>query len=235
VLELTDVVKHYHVGDGPPVRAVDGVSMSIAPGEFVALFGPSGSGKSTLLMLAAGLLVPDSGSVRYQSRELAEMTESERSDYLRDSVGLVGQAAHLLPGALAIENASLKLWQTHPRGAEAKVTPLLVRLGLGHRLRHRTDQLSLGERHRVVLAQALSTDPSLVLADEPTGNLNSYRTNEILLLLREICLERGTSVLLVTHDPHAVAFADRAHELRDGKLESYVAPNAALPVPPGSG
>jgi putative ABC transport system ATP-binding protein len=227
VLSLTDVAKHYHVGDGPPIRAVDGVSTTIAPGEFVALYGPSGSGKSTLLLLAAGLIAPDRGTIEFDGANVGAFTERERAAYLQRTVGLIGQTNHLLPGALAIENACLKLWQTDPRGAAKKVEPLLQRLGLGPRMRQRTDRLSMGERHRVLLAQALSTDPRLVLADEPTGNLDSRRTAEILGLLKELCSEQNAAVLLVTHDPQAIAFADRAHELIDGKLNDYAVPAPA--------
>jgi putative ABC transport system ATP-binding protein len=115
----------------------------------------------------------------------------------------------------------LKLWMLGVRGAERRVTPLLVRLGLGERLRHRPEQLSMGERQRVMIARALSTDPKLVLADEPTGNLDTRRGREVLGLLRELSHERGVAILLVTHDPQAAAFADRAHALRDGRLVEY--------------
>jgi putative ABC transport system ATP-binding protein len=221
-LELRELVKHYQVGEGEPVRAVDGVSLSVAPGEFMALYGPSGSGKSTLLNLIAALLEPDRGAVLVNGVDVAALSYKEACEYRLREVGIIGQPSDLLPGARAIQNASLKLWVTHARDARQRVEPLLKRLGLGERMNHRTEQLSMGERQRVIIAQALATDPGLVLADEPTGYLDTRRGREVLGLLSELCRERGTTVVLATHDPQAAAFADRVHELRDGRLTDYV-------------
>jgi putative ABC transport system ATP-binding protein len=222
VLELRELSKHYRVGDGDPVCAVDGVSLQVARGELVALYGPSGSGKTTLLMLIAALLAPDSGAVIVGGREIFALTEAERARYRLSELGYVDQVFDLLPGATVAQNAALKLWLTDDaRRAERIVEPLLVRLGLGERLRHRPDELSMGERQRVMIARALSTEPKLVLADEPTGNLDSQRGREVLELLSEICRERGIAVLLVTHDPRATTLADRVHTLCDGKLSEY--------------
>lgn len=222
MLELRDLVKHYHVGDSEPVRAVDGVSLSVAPGELVALYGPSGSGKTTLLMLIAALIEPDSGAVLVGGRDLTGMSDAQRSHYRLCELGFVDQTSDLLPGGNVVQNAAMKLWLLeHTRDAEHRIEPLLVRLGLGDRLHHRADQLSMGERQRVMIARALSTDPKLVLADEPTGNLDSHRGREILALLSEVCREREAAVMLVTHDPQATAFADRVYALRDGKLVDY--------------
>jgi len=221
MLELREVVKHYRVGDGEPVRAVDGVSLSIERGELVALYGPSGSGKSTLLMLIAALLRPDSGAVLVNGCEVSALSEDEGARYRLRELGYVDQSLDLLPGARVIENAAVKLWLTDARNAEQRVKPLLHRLGLGERLRHRPHELSMGERQRVMIARALSTDPKLVLADEPTGNLDTRRGREVLALLRELCHERLMAVLLVTHDPQAAAFADRTHTLCDGRLVKY--------------
>ncbi len=220
-MELRELVKRYQVGDGEPVHAVDGVSMSIAAGELVALYGPSGSGKTTLLMLVAALLAPDSGAVLVDGRDISALSDDAGARYRLRELGIVGQPSDLLPGARAIENASLKLWLTHAREAERRIEPLLERLGLAKRMRHRTEQLSMGERQRVLIAQALSTEPRLVLADEPTGNLDTHRSREVLELLCELCRERGTAVLLATHDPQAAGFSDRVHELRDGRLVQY--------------
>jgi putative ABC transport system ATP-binding protein len=225
VLELREVHKHYRVGDDEPVRAVDGVSMTVAAGELFALYGPSGSGKTTLLELIAGLRPPDSGVVLVDGRDVTAMSVKETDAYRLHELGIIGQPQNLIPGARAIENASLKLWLTSARQAKRKIEPLLEQLGLSERLLHRTEQLSMGERQRVLIAQALSTDPKLVLADEPTGNLDTQRTHEVLGLLRELCLQRGAAVVLVTHDPQAAAFADHVHELRDGRLEEYIAPH----------
>jgi putative ABC transport system ATP-binding protein len=232
VLELRDLVKHYQVGAGEPVRAVDGVSMTIARGEFVALYGPSGSGKTTLLELIAGLRAPDSGSVLVEGRDVAAMSRREADEYRQHQLGIIGQPHNLIPGAQAIENASLKLLMVNVRRAKPTIEPLLGQLGLGDRLHHRTEQLSMGERQRVLIALALSTDPKLVLADEPTGNLDTQRTRDVLDLLRGLCRERDMALLLATHDPQAAAFADQVHELRDGRLGVYMPDHGAAPGEP---
>jgi putative ABC transport system ATP-binding protein len=232
VLELRDLVKHYQVGGGEPVRAVDGVSMTVAAGEFVALYGPSGSGKTTLLELIAGLKDPDSGSVLVNGRDVFEMSRKEGHQYRLHQLGIVGQPHNLIPGARAVQNASLKLLLANVRKAQPAIEPLLGKLGLGERLQHRTEQLSMGERQRVLIALALSTDPELVLADEPTGSLDTQRTREVLGLLRDLCHERNMALLLATHDPQAAAFSDQVHELRDGRLTEY-RPDHMLPVAVG--
>jgi putative ABC transport system ATP-binding protein len=233
VLELRELTRHYRVGEGAPIRAVDGVSLQIAAGEIVALYGPSGSGKSTLLLLIAALLRPDSGAVLLDGREVSALSEADAARYRLHDVGLISQSAGLLAGARVNEQAALKLWLSDRRGAEAQVRPLLQRLGLGERLRHRTEQLSIGERQRLMIALALSTEPRLLLADEPTGSLDTRRGLEVLGLLREVCLERRVAMLLVTHDPQAMAFADRALELRDGRLGPYRPGHATLAAPAG--
>lgn len=221
MLELRDLYKHYRIGDGEPIHVLDGVSLTVDAGEFMALYGPSGSGKTTLLDLIAGIRRPDRGTVLVGGCDVFTMSESERDEYRLRVLGVVGQPHHLLPGARAIQNAVLKLLLTNKRAAEAEIEPLLERLGLGERLWHRTEQLSMGERQRVMIARALALDPRLVLADEPTGNLDTHRTAEVLGLLREICAERSATVLLATHDPQVVRFADRVYELRDGHLKEY--------------
>lgn len=222
MLELRELSKRYPVGDGEPVRAVDGVSLQVSGGELVALYGPSGSGKTTLLMLIAGLLTPDSGAVIVDGREISMLSDDDRARYRLHELGYVDQDFDLLPGGNVAQNAAMKLWLTgDARRAEHMVEPLLVRLGLGERLHHRPDELSMGERQRVMVARALSMKPKLVLADEPTGNLDSQRGREVLELLSEICRERGAAVLLVTHDPQATVFADRVYALRDGRLVDY--------------
>jgi putative ABC transport system ATP-binding protein len=223
VLELRDLVKEYPVGDGEAVHAVDGVSLSVAPGELVALYGPSGSGKTTLLMLIAALLHPDSGVVSMDGRDVSKLSDRDGARYRLLELGFVRQSLNLVPGASAIDNAALKLMGTNLKVREAhnRITPLLERLGLGERIGHRTEQLSMGERQRVMIARALSTDPKLVLADEPTGSLDTGRSREVLGLLAEICRERQAAVLLVTHDPQAALYADRVHALRDGRLVDY--------------
>jgi putative ABC transport system ATP-binding protein len=218
-LRLSEVVKHYPSG-GETVRAVDGVSLQIAPGELVALYGPSGSGKTTLLLLAAGLMDPDAGEVTFDGRDLADMSARESAAYRLNDVGFIFQSFHLMPGASALDNALIKLPVSgHTlREARAMTEPWLVRVGLGQRLDHRPHQLSMGERQRVAIARALVGEPSLLLADEPTGNLDSARTKEILELLRDVCHEREIPGLLVTHDSEAMSYVDRTITLRDGRL-----------------
>jgi putative ABC transport system ATP-binding protein len=226
VLELREVVKRFPVGDAEPVRAVDGVSLSVADGELVALYGPSGSGKSTLLLLAAAVMRPDSGVVLLDDEHVSAFSPTEAAEYRMNTVGFVRQSLDLIPGASALDNAAIKLLgrRAAVREAHRQVAPLLDRLGLGERLKHRAEDLSMGERQRVMIARALSTEPRLVLADEPTGSLDSERGQEVLSLLSELCRERGITVLLVTHDPRAAAFADRVLTLRDGMLEDAVPP-----------
>jgi putative ABC transport system ATP-binding protein len=219
VLELRDLVKHYPVGDGEPVRAVDGASLLVASGEMVALYGPSGSGKTTLLNLIAALLRPDSGAVIVDGRDISTLSDDEAARYRLHDLGYVDQSLDLLPGGTVIQNASMKLWiAVGVREGKRRIEPLLVRLGLEARLKHRAEQLSMGERQRVAIARALSTEPKLVLADEPTGNLDTRRGREVLELLGEVCREHGAAVLLVTHDPQATTFADRVQMLRDGRI-----------------
>jgi putative ABC transport system ATP-binding protein len=230
VLELRELVKHYRVGTGEPIRAVDGVSMSATDGEFVALYGPSGSGKTTLLELIAGVQRPDGGTVLVDGRDIFAFSERELDEYRLAQLGIVGHPADLIPGAHAIENASLRLLLTNTRRANRAIEPLMVRLGLGDRMEHRTEELSMGERQRVMVAMALATNPTLVLADEPTGNLDTERTREVLGLLRELCRERAVTVLLATHDPQAASFADQIHELRDGRLQEYRPDHVLVPI-----
>jgi putative ABC transport system ATP-binding protein len=230
MLELRDLVKYYQSGDGEIVRAVDGVSTSIAPGELVALYGPSGSGKTTLLMLIAALLRPDAGAVLMDGRDVSELSDTDAARYRLHELGFVRQSLNLVPGVSALDNAALKLLgvDISAREAHRRVMPLLERLGLRARAKHRAEQLSMGERQRVMIARALSTEPKLLLADEPTGSLDSARSREVLGLLTEVCRERGVSVMLVTHDPQAAGYADRVHSLLDGKLVDYQSDRAFI-------
>jgi len=228
LLELERVVKHYPSA-AEPVRAVDGVALAIAPGEMVALHGPSGSGKTTLLLLIARLLAPDAGTLRFDGRDLASLSESEASDYLMRDIGFVYQTPQLMPRVPAIENAAIKLLLggVGARAAQARARPWLERVGLASALWRTPEQLSGGERQRVAIARALAGEPRLILADEPTGNLDSARSGEIVELLRAVAHERGAAVLLVTHDVEAARIADRRLTLRDGTLSEGDAAPAA--------
>jgi putative ABC transport system ATP-binding protein len=232
VLELDGAVKHYEGFGGEVVRAVDGVSLAVGPGEIVALHGPSGSGKSTLLMLAAALMAPDAGVVRFEGHDLAALSSGEAADYQRRKIGFVYQSFHLMAGVPAVENAAIKLLADRVplRQARRVATAWLERVGLEARLSHNPDQLSGGERQRVAIARALVNEPRLILADEPTGSLDTKRGGEILALLAEIAREQQAAVLLVTHDPQAAAIADQVCTLRDGKLV-VERPALALPAP----
>jgi putative ABC transport system ATP-binding protein len=219
MLDLDRVVKHYR-GAGEEVRAIDGVSLRIEPGEMVAVHGPSGSGKTTLLLLIAALLKAEAGTVRYDGRDLSSLSEGEASDYLLRDVGFIYQSFHLMPRVSALENASVKLLLggLGAREARARARPWLERVGLGDRLGRTPEELSGGERQRVAIAGALAGEPRLILADEPTGNLDSARSKEIIELLHQVAREQGTGVLLVTHDTEAAQIADSRLTLRDGKL-----------------
>ena len=228
-LELSDLHKAYRVG-AQLLTALDGVSLTVEPGEFVALCGPSGSGKTTLLLLAAALAEPDRGRVRFAGRDVCGLSEREAADYRLRDVGFVFQSFHLQPHTSALDNATIKLTGEGRTLREARraALPWIERVGLRARAAHTAQQLSMGERQRVAIARALANEPRLLLADEPTGNLDSARSAEILALMREVCHERGIPGLLVTHDPQAAGCVDRIHTLRDGHLAE--APRAA-PAP----
>jgi putative ABC transport system ATP-binding protein len=246
MLELRELAKHYELVGGESVRAVDGVSLTVPAGEMLALYGPSGSGKTTLLLMVAALLEPTRGAVLVDGRDVSQLSEREASQYRLSEIGFVRQNFDLLPGVSTLDNAVLKLLKNVPwREAQARITPLLERLGLEKRLQQRSETLSMGERQRVMIARALSTEPRLLLADEPTGSLDTQRSEEVLALLRELCRERGVAVVLVSHDPLAAGYADRVLALRDGQLVDYrpgVGPSPSRgqlpsggPLPDGAG
>jgi putative ABC transport system ATP-binding protein len=222
MLALRDVAKHYPAGGGETVRAVDGVSLDVSAGETVVLYGPSGSGKTTLLMMIATLLAPSGGRISIGERDVSSLSEREAARFRLTELGFIHQGSGLLPGVSAIDNAVLKLIATMRwRDARREVMPLLESLGLGGRLDHRAETLSTGERQRVMIARALSTKPRLLLADEPTGSLDSRRGGEVLGLLRELSREQGVALVLVSHDPVAARYADRVFSLHDGKLTDW--------------
>jgi putative ABC transport system ATP-binding protein len=192
----------------------------VRQGEFVAIMGPSGSGKSTLLHLLGGLDTPSDGEVTLGGRKLAHMSDDEVTIIRRRQVGFVFQFYNLLPTLSAAENVALPLLIDGKRLRDyaARVDELLDLVGLGGRRDHRPDQLSGGEQQRVAIARALVTEPMIVLADEPTGNLDSKSGKEVLGLLRRACDEKGQTIVMVTHDPYAASFAERVVFLRDGQM-----------------
>ena len=220
MLEFEDAFKHYRAG-GEDVHAVDRVSLCLEPGEMLALQGPSGSGKTTLLLLAAAALRPDGGAVRYDGRDLAGLSERDAAQYRLADVGMVAQSAHLMAHVSAVENAATKLLLggVPTREARERATGWLERVGMAKQARRTPEELSGGERQRVAIARALAGEPRLILADEPTANLDSQRSSEIIALLRGLAHEREAAVLLVTHDAEAAAAADRLLRLRDGRVD----------------
>ena len=230
-----NVSRYYRMGDSL-IRAVDGISLTIARGEFVALLGQSGSGKSTLLNLLAGLDTATSGSVLVEGRDLAKMSSEDLARYRRNDVGMVFQAFHLIPSMTITENVELPMRFAEVERAERakRVRESLERVGLGKRLGHRPSELSGGEQQRVSIARALANRPSLLLADEPTGNLDSRTGEDILNLIRELSVSMGMTVVMVTHERAlAERFARRLIFLADGKLVSS-SPASPTPGFPGA-
>lgn len=213
--------KHYRRG-GATVRALDGVDLTIPEGQFAAVMGPSGSGKSTLLHLLGGLERPTAGTVLIGDTDLYRLSGDASARFRRRHIGFIFQFFNLVPTLTAAENVALPLLLEGRRYAAVRdrVEPLLETLRLSDRANHAPSELSGGEMQRVAIARALIVEPRLILADEPTGNLDSRTGTEILELLRRACDERGVTIVLVTHDMRAASFADRAVVLRDGSVDS---------------
>jgi putative ABC transport system ATP-binding protein len=226
MLDLEDVRKHFTMpgsDSGAAVRAVDGISLSIGASEVVALFGPSGSGKTTLLLLAAGLLRCDSGSVTFEGQDLGGLTKRELLEFRRTKLGLVFQNFNLVPGFSARENVALPLLLRSVNKDEAyeRALAALNEVGLWRRAHHSPAQLSGGEQQRVAIARALVGEPRLILADEPTGNLDSETGDAVLDLLSVLPRERGAAVIIVTHDARVAGYTDRVLAMRDGQLAEF--------------
>ena len=220
VVRAVGLTRRYEMGD-TFVDALQGANLTLTRGEFVALVGPSGSGKSTVLNLIGGLDRPTSGEVWIDGTELGSSDERTLTRHRRQHVGFVFQSFNLLSRLTAEENVALPLMFSGVPEKErrARARALLRRVGLGERLTHRPTQLSGGEQQRVAIARALVAQPALLLADEPTGNLDTATGAEIMGLLKELNLEQGLTLLVVTHDTEVAAFADRVVRLRDGQVE----------------
>jgi putative ABC transport system ATP-binding protein len=214
VIDARSLHRTYSQGD-TAVHALRGVDLTVEPGEFVAVMGPSGSGKSTLLHLLGGLDHPDSGSVTVDGHDLADLGEPDLALVRRRRIGFVLQMANLLPTLTASENVAFPLLLDGRRDATKLADAALGRVGLGDRRDHRPGQLSGGEQQRVAIARSVVTDPAVVLADEPTGALDSLLGEDVLRLLRSVA-DDGQAVVMITHEPRAAAYADRVLRLRDG-------------------
>ena len=221
LLRIQDLKKSYISGE-QTVDALKGVSLEIEAGQFVSIMGPSGSGKSTLLHLMGGLDRPSSGSVILSGQAIDTLSDDELSKFRRRKLGFIFQFFNLLPTLTALENVALpKLLDSKPmREIEPRAKELLKMMGLEKRMGHRPDQLSGGEMQRVAIARALISDPLLILADEPTGNLDSKTGETMLKLLANMVSEHGQTIVMVTHDLNAAAHGTRLIRLRDGELES---------------
>jgi putative ABC transport system ATP-binding protein len=220
VVEARGITKVYRM-DGVEVRALDGVDIAVARGDSLAIMGPSGSGKSTLLGLLGGLDRPTSGSLAFEGRDVARLSDDELARIRNQVVGFVFQNFHLLPRTTALGNVGLPLVYRGLSKAERRrrATEALDAVGLAQRLQHRPSQLSGGEQQRVAIARALAAEPAMLLADEPTGNLDSRSGEEVLDLLARLRAERGVAVVVVTHDAGVAARLDHTLLVRDGRLE----------------
>ncbi len=224
-LEVTDLHKAYAAG-GTPVRALHGVSVSVGHGKFIAIMGASGSGKSTFLHLVGGLDGPTSGSILVEGSDLGRMTDRQRTLFRRRRLGIVFQAYNLLPTLTARENIALPALIDGSDAKEAKqrAQSLLELVDLTHRAGHRPDALSGGEQQRVAIARALMNDPAVILADEPTGNLDTQHGEAIWALLSRLVHDDGRTVVAVTHEPTGATFADRVIVLKDGQIVGEIEP-----------
>jgi putative ABC transport system ATP-binding protein len=226
VVSARDVVRRYGVGD-TAVEALRGVSLDISRGRLTAVMGPSGSGKSTLMHILAGLDQPTSGDVSVAGVDIGGLDDTELTKLRRDHIGFIFQFFNLLPMLTAAENIALPLKLAGGKPDQAWLTELIETVGLRDRLTHRPSELSGGQQQRVAVARALVSRPSVMFADEPTGNLDSTTSGEILALLRDSVDSLGQTTVMVTHDAHAAAIADRVVFLADGHVVRDLGPSSA--------
>lgn len=220
IVQVEDVKKLYHMGD-EEVWALKGISLDIRKGEFLSIMGPSGSGKSTLFNQIGALDVPTEGRVYFEGESVFELSESQQAWFRCNQIGYIFQTFNLIPVMSALQNVSLPmLFQGEEAvSAEKRATDILDRVGLGHRLHHKPFELSGGQQQRVAVARALANTPSLILADEPTGNLDTKTGSEIVDLLKSLNTEEGVTIVCSTHDPKMIASSDRICWILDGRLE----------------
>lgn len=235
VIEVRDIIKTYQLG-GSPVQVLKGVSMTVTSGEMVALMGASGSGKTTLMNILGCLDRPTSGSYKLDGQEIANMSVAQRAKVRNEKIGFVFQNFNLLPRTTALENVLLPMSYAQGAPAGAKLrrrgVEMLEKVGLGDRVDHHPSQLSGGQQQRVAIARALINNPTLLLADEPTGNLDSRTSEEVLRMFQQLNTEQHLTVLLVTHAPEVAHHASRVIHIKDGLIESG-SPQFA-PVSPSS-
>ena len=219
VIQLENATKIYTIGE-VETRALDGVSLSIEEGEFTAVVGPSGSGKTTLLQLMGCLDMPNSGAVKINGRDVTRFNANQRADLRREVIGFIFQFFALVPVLSAYENVELPLLlnEVDPKERKERVMEMLEAVDLAGRANHRPDQMSGGEQQRVAIARALATRPSMVLADEPTANLDTANGKQAMEIMQRLNEETGTAFIFATHDPRVVAFARRVVKMRDGRL-----------------
>jgi len=220
MIELKQVTKTYKMGE-EIVYALNNVTLQIKEGEFVAVMGPSGSGKSTLANIVGGLDKPDAGQIIVSGQDLSKTNDNFLSDYRNKTIGFVFQTFNLQPGFTALENVMLPLIFSKKAAGERKQKAIecLEAVGLGDRMRHKPNQLSGGQRQRVSVARALSNDPQIIIADEPTGNLDTQKGQEIIALLKKLNKERGITLIVITHDSNVAKQADRVVLIQDGRIK----------------
>ena len=222
VIQLDNITKSYKIGE-VVTHAVNGVSLNIEPGEFAALIGPSGSGKTTTLQLMGCLDLPDSGKILINNEDVTRLNANRRADLRREEIGFIFQFFALVPVLNAYENVELPLLLNGVKAAERKerVMNMLEAVGLADRIKHRPDQLSGGQQQRVAIARALATQPLVVLADEPTANLDTANGEQAMDIMQKLNQETGTAFVFATHDPRVMAYATRTIQMVDGKIVDH--------------
>ena len=225
IIRIRDLRKVYHAGE-VDVVALRGVNLDVGKGEFLSVVGPSGSGKSTLFHILGGLAPPTSGSIHVNGKDLLKMSDSERTELRKNHVGFVFQKYNLLPTLTANDNIAIA---RHIAGksleTDAQFQDVLKMLGISHRLGHKPRALSGGEQQRVAIARAIVNNPEILLADEPTGNLDTENSNNVLTLLRDLNERLGQTILMITHNPEAAAYGHRTVHMRDGKIVEATIPH----------
>ncbi len=224
LIEIKDVWKKYDMGKAGALVVLEEIDLDIYEGEFIAIIGPSGSGKSTMMNIVGALDIPSWGSVRLKGKVVSKMSESELATLRGQTIGFIFQQFNLLPTLSALKNVMLpmEIVDVDPGAAEKRAGELLDMLGLGERMHHKPNELSGGQQQRVAIARSLANDAPIILADEPTGNLDSKTGEFIMNFLSDVSKKEGKTIILITHDTELVSYADRVVYIRDGKVEKIV-------------